>query len=310
MNQNELPTFRRWGEIILRWKRVSLLAVFVICVHIIGTHFLKRYYAVIEPCEQPCQDGITCSPLDFSFEISPAKIKLGQPVYLWYRARITNRSCRELAPISVNGFLDSTELRKSASSLWVTVTDPDGREIERLPLPQADGGIAWNYGVAVGVDFSSGGTIHPYQPNNERIRHLSESGVLKGSGYVTLSPGETFETVTPILRPYRIIATSVRDKDGGLGQGYRWDSVENPPAFPTPPEGFNLLDRFEFKKPGRYTIRAGFNGEIGIFPVFTRWENRHRWLDVLFWPTHPSGLDSKRRLVDLIAPSVVIEAVK
>lgn len=310
MTGNELPTFRRWGRKLLEWKRAIVIALLLIGAHYAGTNYLKGYYAVILPCEQPCQDAISCDPLEFTFEITPAKIKLGQPYYLWYRARLKNRSCREIAPISSSGFLDSEKLSRIASHLWVTVTSPDGREIERLPVPRPDGGISWDYGSSRGVDISTEGTIHPYQPDFERINRLIKSGELKEPGYVDLMPGDVFQTIAPVLQPYRIVATSVRTEDGGLAHGYRWVMVDNPPKFPTPPEGFNLLDRYEFKRPGRYIITAGFWDEFAVDPIFSRWDNRLRWLDFLFWPTRPSNLDSERRKVDLVAAPVVIEAIK
>lgn len=307
MIRNELPTFRKWGKKLLVWRRAIIIALLMLGIHRVGTNYFKQYYAVIVPCDQPCQDAISCDPLEFTFEITPTKIKLGQPYYLWYRARIKNRTCRKLSPIAVDGFLDSKDLRKIASHLWVTVTGPDGREVERLPVPRPDGGISWDYGSTRGVDISTEGTIHPYQPNFEQIRRLRKSAKLKEPGYVALMPGEAFETITPTLRPYRIVATSFRTEDGGIADGYRWVQAANPPKFPTPPEGFNILDRYTFTRPGRYAINAGYRDTMAIYPIFARWENRFRWLDLFFWPTYPSNWDSTKRDVDLSAPPVVIE---
>ncbi len=306
MTKENLPTFRKWGKKLFERRRAIVIALLIFGGHRVARNYLKEYYAVILPCDQPCQDAISCDPLEFTFEATPAKIKLGQPNYLWYRAQIKNRSCREVTVFSIDGFLDSKELRRIGSSLWVTVADPDGQEIERLPVPGPDGGISWDYGNAKGVAISTEGNIHPYQPNYERIKQLRESGKLKGSGYVDLEPGETFETITPVLRPYRIVAWSFRTEDGGMGDGYRWIQAENPPKFPTPPPGFNKLDRYKFIRPGRYSIAAGFHSEIVIYPIFTRWENRSQWLDWFFWGTYPSRLDSKHRDVDLVAQPVVI----
>lgn len=295
------------GVKIIARKRAIVIVLLILGVKHFGTNYLKEYYAVIQPCDQPCQDAISCDPIEFTFEASPAKIRLGQPYYLWYRAQVKNRSCREVTILSVNGFLDSKELRKIGSDLWVTVTGPDGREIERLPVPRPDGGISWDYAGAKGVEISTEGTIHPYQPNFGLIDHLRDSGKLKEPGYVNLNPGETFGTITPVLRPYRIVATSMRTEDGGIADGYRWVQVENPPKFPTPPEGFNILDRYKLTRPGRYSITGGFRGKIVIYPIFSRWEKRVAWLDLFFWGTYPSRLDTRDREVNLIAPPVTIE---
>lgn len=307
MTNKNLPTFRKWGKKLFERRRAIVIALLIIGSHRVARNYLKEYYAVILPCDQPCQDAVSCDPLEFTFEASPTKIRLGEPYYLWYRAQIKNRSCRKVAVFSIDGFLNSKELRKIAGGLWVTVTGPDGQEIERLPIPGPDGGISWDYGNTKGVSISTKGTIYPYQPNYERIKILRDAGRLKEPGYVNLEPGETFETITSVLRPYRIVAWSFRTEDGGMGDGYRWVQVEKPPRFPEPPAGSNFLDRYEFKKPGRYTISAGFVDKIKLSPVFARWENSSQWLGLIFWGTYPPSLDSKYHDVNLVAPPVVIE---
>lgn len=310
MTKENLPTFRKWGERLLSHKRAILIVLLILGGREVVCNYLKEYYSVILPCDQPCQDAISCDPLEFTFEASPTKIRLGQANYLWYRAQVKNRSCRQVTIFSVDGFLDSKELSQSARQLWVVVRDPDGREIERLAVPGPDGGISWDYGNAKGVAISTNGTIYPYQPNYERIKHLRDSGKLNGSGYVDLEPGESFETISPVLRPYRIVAWSFRTEDGGIGDGYRRVQVENPPKFPTPPEGFNILDRYSFTRPGRYSITAGYRSKIVIYPIFARWENRSAWLDWFFWGTYPSRLDSQNRDVSRVAPPVVVEVTR
>lgn len=310
MQSNKLPTFNKWGKKLLARKRAIIIVFLVLGAHSAIRSYLKDYYAVILPCDQPCQDGMNCDPLELSFEVTPTQIKLSQPSMLWYRTRITNRTCRRISPISVDGFLESTELREIGSALWVTVKDSSGREIERLPPAGPDGGISWDYGNNKGVDVSTMGTVYPYQPGFEAITRLRESGKLKDSGYVDLNPGETFETVTSVLRPYRILATSSRTEDGGIADGYRWVLAKNPPDFPLPPAGFIFLDRYKFNRPGRYFISAGFKAQINIYPVFKRWEDSSHWLDLIFWGTYPSGLDSKTREIKLVSPPVSIEVVR
>lgn len=306
MTQTGLPTFRRWGSHLLQWKRAIIIALLVV-VQRVGTNYLKEYYAVIEPCDQPCQDAISCDPLEFTFEVMPAKIVLGTPYYLWYRARLKNRSCRRLGSVYVKEFLDPENLRKSAMGLSVAVIGPDGREIDRLPPHRPDGGISWDYGTAKGVAISTEGTVYPYRPNYPLILQMLESKKFGGSYFVDLNPGETFETISPLLSPSRIVAWSFRTEDGGLGDGYRWVKVENPPKFSTPPEGFNLLDRYSFDRPGRYTIKAGFIDKIGVYPIFSRWEKSSHWLDLFFWGAYPSSLEFSEREIDLVAPPVTIE---
>ncbi|MBI2789409.1 MAG: hypothetical protein HYX59_12060 [Elusimicrobia bacterium] len=59
MTQTGLPTFRRWGKKLLEWKRAIVVASLLLGIHYAGTFYLKRYYAVIVPCDQPCQDGMS-----------------------------------------------------------------------------------------------------------------------------------------------------------------------------------------------------------------------------------------------------------
>lgn len=310
MRPDKLPIFTKWGEKMLARKRTIIVVLLVLVAHAAIRGYLKDYYAVIQPCDQPCQDGISCDPLELSFEVIPNNLRESNLESLWYRATIKNRSCREITPISVEGLLDSTELQEIAGPFSITIRDASGRELERLPPPGSDGGIAWDFGSAKGVDISTQGTIHPYQPNFELIKQLRDSGKLSKLNYVSLNPGESFESITSLLRPYRIVATSARTEDGGFAHGYRWVRVENPPEFPMPPKGFIFLDRYKFPRPGRYTVTASYRGEVSLYPIFKRWEDRSRWLDLIFWGTYPSRLNSKRRNVKVLAPAVSIEVVR
>lgn len=307
MKKDNLPTFRRWGAKLLERRRAIIIVLLILGCHSAVSRYLEQYYAVILPCDQPCQDAVSCDPLEFTFKVTPTKVKLGQPNFLWYRAQLKNQSCRRLRSVYVKEFLDSENLAKSTIGLWVAVTGPDGREVERLPPPRPDGGISWDYGGTKGVDISTQGTIHPYEPNFAFIVQLLNSEKFGGDYFVGLEPGEIFSTVSPILHPHRIVAASFRTEDGGIGDGYRRVHVENPPKYPEPPNGFNLLDRYAFDRPGRYTIKAGFIGKLSAYPVFTRWEQSSHWLDLFFWGTYPSSLDSKDIDVNLVAPPVVIE---
>jgi hypothetical protein len=307
MTTNKLPTFRTWGKKLLEWKRAIVIALLILSIHRIAAHYLKQYYAAVLTCDQPCQDALSCDPLEFTFEIKPTNSKLGTPSYLWYHAALKNRSCRRLRSVYVKEFLDSSELRKSVMGLWVTVTGPNGREIERLPAPGPDGGIAWDYGSSRGVQTSTKGTIHPYHPDFARILQLLDSPMFGGSYFISLMPGETFGTIPPVLQPYRLVATSSRSEDGGIGDGTARAPVENPPKFQVPPNGFNLLDRYALKHPGRYTINAGFLGELAVYPDFPRWHTRAPWIDWIFPGITPVTWVSEKHQVNLISPPVYIE---
>lgn len=310
MSKEKLPTFRRLGRTLLEHKRGIAIAFCIVIGYTILSMSLERYVSIIQPCDQPCQDAESCDPLDFTFEIAPAQIKIGRPSFIWYRARLKNRSCRRLEGITVTGFLDSQDLDKGTGSLRVTVTDPKGVEVERRPLPGPDGGISWDYGSSKGVSISTKGTIYPYQPDFKRIDALSSSQGIKGRAIIGLAPGDSFETFAPILRPYRIVATSIQEEDGGIGHGYRWVPVENPPSFPIPPEGFTLFDRYVFDRPGRYTIRATFVDEIYVYPIYSRWNTLPSWLKLFFRGAQPVSWISKMREVNLVAPPAVIEATR
>lgn len=306
MTKQNLPTFRKW-LMKLSDHRTAIIVVILLFGGLKILHeSLDRYFAVIQSCDQPCQDAVSCEPLELEFSVSPTQIKLKQSDFVWYRARLKNRSCRLLESVSVDGFIDSDELSEVGRHLWVSVQGPDGREVKRLPVPGPDGGIAWNYSGFKGISVATGGAIHPYQPNLEVLERIRRSNRHGTMNIVALAPGEAFETVAPVLRPYRIVASSVRRSDGGLTDGYRQVPVQNPPKFPTPPEGFNILDRYLFSQPGRYTIRAGFVDEIRLYPVYARWEKLPSWLQGLLWRVRPlSGGESRK--VALSAQPQVIE---
>ena len=309
MIKNELPTFRRWGKKLLEWRRAIIVALLILGVHRATAYCLERYYAVVLPCDQPCQDGADCDPFEFEFEIRPNKITLDQPSFIWYSARLKNRSCRRLKSIYVKGFLDSTDLTKSIMGLWVSVSGPDGREIERLRVPWPDGGIVWEHGGSQGKSISMEGTIYPYQPDYARMLKLRDEKKLDND-WIDLEPGEKFETITPLLRPYRKVMKSVRTEDGGFADGFGWVPVENPPKFPNPPEGFNLLDRYKFARAGRYTIKAGFTGKVSGYRVYSRWDNRSRAINLIFSGIMPALWESEEREVDLTATPVALEVVR
>lgn len=166
--------------------------------------------------------------------------------------------------------------------LWVAVTGPDGQEFERLPPPGPDGGIAWNYGASAGVSISTRGTIYPYQPDFELINQLYRSKRVSEYDSVDLKPGESFASIPFQLRPYRIVATSVNSGES-ITDGTARVNVENPPAFPLPPEGFSLLDRYPLSRAGTYKIRAGYRADLRIHPVFARWERMPSLLAAILW---------------------------
>jgi len=310
MTKENLPTFHKWGLKVLEHKRAIIIALLVFGGFKVLNASLSRYFSVIEPCDQPCQDAMSCDQLELTLEIAPTEIELGEPYYLWYRARLKNRSCRRLEGVSVAGFIDSEKLSKAESNLWVSVIGPDGQEVKRHPIPESDGGIAWDYGSTKGVALSTEGTIYPYQPNVKGIEQLWQSRKMGKWSFVSLAPGETLETITPILRPHRIAATSIRSEDGGIGHGYRRLPVENPPKFPSPPEGFNYLDRYSFDRPGTYTIRAGFTDEIYVYPIYSRWDSISPWLQSIFRTAQPALWKSKAREVNLVASPAIIEVTR
>lgn len=306
MRLDKLPTFRSWSKKLFAQKRAIIVILLIVGTHSAISKYLKEYYAVILPCNHPCQDALTCDPLEFSFEISPSTLKTGEKNNLWYRARLKNKSCSYLKSLYVPGFIDSKDLSKVGHGIWVTVAGPDGKEIERRPIPFPDGGISWNYGDKSGVDISTKGTIYPYQPNFELVEKLTAAKKLNDY-FLNLAPGETFESISPIVRPYRKVAWSFTSEDGGIGDGYRLIPVENPPKFPDPPAGFNILDRYEFKRPGRYTVTGGFDATLRVYPRFERYEARGAWVDFFFKGIHPAIWDSAEREFHFRAPPVVLE---
>lgn len=271
MTKTKLPTFRKWAGKFAGRSRAILAAVLVAACFAIAHESLRRYFAAPLACDQPCPDGVGCDPLSLNVEVKPTRIKVGAPHALWYRAELKNRSCRRLSGLNVGAFVDSKELLGKTGGLWVTVIGPDGREIERLPLPQPDGGIAWDYGSKQGHKIVPGGTIHPYRKDQAVYQEALRSGKLDANWHTALYPGESFTTIPAKLRPYRIVATS-SSKYGGISDGIAWVDADDAPSFPAPPEGFQTFDRYAFKRPGRYSFKFGYVAEPNFMTVHPHWE--------------------------------------
>lgn len=307
-----VPTFRKWSKIVRAYGGYILAALCLIGGFAIVREKANGYVSIVPPCDQPCQDATSCDPLDFSFEVVPQRIKASQKNSLWYRARITNRSCRRLEGIYVKEFLDSKNLTPSVMGLWVAVSGQMNRPIDREDPPGPDGGIAWNYAGNQGVNVSTQGTIYPYQPNFELIDQLYRSKRIDEFSFANLRPGDSFASVPFRLRPYRIVATSV-NSDAGITDGTARVNVNDPPSFPLPPEGFSLLDRYSFKQPGTYEIKAGYRANLRILPIFQHWERAPSWLKPILWklgvkPPH-IGKPNERE-VNLVAPPITITVIE
>ncbi len=271
MPKTKLPTFRKWAAKLVERRRALFAALFVTVCFAIAHESLRRYFAAPLDCDQPCREGVDCEPLSLSVEVKPAKIKAGAPHALWYRAELRNRTCQRLGGLNAGAFIDSKELLGKTSGLWITVTGPDGRELKRLPRPQADGGARWDFGSAQGQKTFPGGTIHPYREDEAVYQKALRSGKLSDNWFLHLDPGEAFATIPSKLRPYRIVATS-SSRGGGFSHGYAWVDADAAPSFPVPPVGFQAFDRYLFKHPGRYSVRFGYVAEPSFMTVNPHWE--------------------------------------
>ena len=312
MGNIKLPTFSRWGKKIYARKRGILIALLLWICFLAYRESVRRYFSVPLSCDQPCPAMSGCEPLSLTLEIAPSKLKLGESPNLWYRAKLTNRTCMHLSVINAEGFVDSSDLRNVGphAGLWLSVIGPDGKEVTRNPKPGPDGGIAWSYEGSKGVDVSTLGVIHPYQPNFVAIDRLRALKKLSDSYFADLEPGESFVTIEPVVRPYRIVATSFRTDDGGFADGFGKVAVENPPNFPIPPKEFNVLDRYVFSRPGRYRVRAGYRTGLLSSKVYPHWEKHPLWMDF-----SGVGLDSKdwhveNQKVEVVADEVIVEVVR
>lgn len=271
MTKTKLPTFRKWAARLAERRRALFAAVLVAASISIAHESLRRYFAAPLACDQPCKNGVDCEPLSLNVEIKPKRVKAGAPHSLWYRVELKNRSCRRLGVLNAQAFVDSKTLFWKSGGLWVTVTGPDGRELKQLPLPRPDGGARWDFGSAQGQKIFPGGVIHPYRKDDAAYQQALRSGKLDGNWFLELDPGEAFATIPSKLHPYRIVATS-SSRGGGFGHGFAWVDVDDAPPFPSPPQGFQIFDRYAFNRPGRYSIKFGYDAEPAFETVNPHWE--------------------------------------
>jgi hypothetical protein len=311
MKKTKLPTFSKWADNLTKHKRAIRAVLLVAVCAAVAHESLRRYLAAPPVCDQPCPEGLGCDPLSLSVKVKPTRIKAGEPHALWYRAELKNRSCRRLSVLRAHAFVDSKELSSShlRRGLWVSVTGPDGHEIKQLPLPQADGGARWDFGSAQGQKIFPEGMIHPYRSDEESYQEARRSGKLDEHWYIELKPEESFATIPSQLRPYRIVAAS-SNKYGGFSHGYAWVDADDAPPFPKPPEGFQAFDRYSFNRPGRYSIKFGYDAEPAFEDVRPHWESLPKpvqhWLAKLgLRPDYSIKLDAAK--VRLEAPPQIIE---
>ncbi|MBI2788810.1 MAG: hypothetical protein HYX59_09025 [Elusimicrobia bacterium] len=298
MTTTKLPTFSKWADHIAKRKRAILAVLFIVVCVAVARESLRRYLAAPPACDQPCPEGLGCDPLSLNVEVKPTRIKAGEPHALWYRAELKNRTCRRLSVLNAKAFVDSEKLFRKSGGLWVSVTGPDGHEIKQLPLPQPDGGARWDFGSAQGQKIFPEGTIHPYRSDEQSYQEARRSGKLDEDWYIVLHPGESFATIPSQLRPYRIVAAS-SNRSGGFSHGYAWVDADDAPPFPKPPEGFQAFDRYSFDRPGRYSIKFGYDAEPSFMTVKPRWESLPKpvqhWLAKLgLWPDYDLKLDAAK----------------
>lgn len=273
---------------------------------------LKRYFAGVVSCESPCSDAVTCDPLRLKFELVPKTVSMKHPQQLWYRAELVNQSCRRLEGLNIEGFLDSKVLDNPNSGLSVSIVDKHGDSIKRQPFPRPDGGIAWNYGNTHGVSISKKGTIYPYRADSDALNRLRVSKSMGELPYTSLRPGESISNVPFRLRPYRIVALSASDGDG-MTDGVAHEDATDSPAFPPPPEGFALLDRFTFDRQGQYMVKARYSAKVRIYSVYSRWERVSTWITpflVLIGVRPENRWQAQEREITVTAPPIMLEILR
>jgi len=312
MNKTKLPTFRKWAARLAERKRGLLCLVGIAASLALAHEALRRYFATPLECNQPCRDGLNCEPLSLSVEVKPKRIKVGVPHSLWYRVELKNRSCQRVSVLDAGAFIDSQKLLLKTSGLWVSVTGPDGRELERLPYPRADGGMAWDYGTTKGRKTFGEGTIHPYRMDEYFYQRARRAGRLSDDWYTALDPGESFVTIPSKLGPYRIVATS-STKYGAISHGSAWVDTDDAPSFPSPPADFQSFDRYSFNRPGKYVLRVGFVAKPSFETGHPYWEalskSAQRWFE-MFRLRPKYGIRLNATKVSIETPPHVIEVVR
>lgn len=305
----EMPTLKEWKARKGRKRRLAGALLAFVVVYALLCAALKPYFAAPNDCGQPCPEGRGCSPLGFTFQALPARKIPGISEGIWYKAEITNRSCLELWRVHIDSFYSSdANLSYKGLGIWIKVFDHNGKEIPRSIRQTPDGGMAWDFGSAKGSQAFQKGTIHPYQNDRKYVGRLLAEGWKTEDGATTIMPGKSFGTVPSVVAPYRVVSTSVKLPDGGIADGTGLMDVENPAAYPAPPQGFRWLEGYSLH-PGRYTVRSGFSSSFLASPIHPRWERMPNWLKFALEPARPRAIIEQPE-VDLTASDVMIEVTK
>lgn len=237
---------------------LSTVALLILTAALAASRWALRYRA---PCTQACQnlgkepvpgrapkDSRTyapkCAPLELELELAEPKTRIHRGYTLWYRIRLTNVSCYELGVISAMPFVES----KPYDELKLLVLDPAGQEVK-------------DRRYSMGPEY---GEIIPFTDDPAAFKRFLTDSDLKmdSNGFVTLPPGKSMTTAASILQPHTRQLATVR------GEGWVGSAFQRVPAsargIPAPPAGYRILDLYELKKPGRYTIRAIYD-HPGVF---------------------------------------------
>ena len=209
-------------------------------------------------CDMPCKwvykKGFdSCDPLKAAIDIKTSTEPSGHGVAVWYRATVTNQSCRILRFNSEFYEWNPTWKYNTLSS--IVVLDQDGRP---APRPHSDG-------ERIGISNPSATVedrIDPYHydPTAVASAIVREKSPVDGDStlsFLRLLPGQSISASPSVLDPTREEIVEVKSAGySGTALTHKKVPMAHPERrFSTPPSGYRRLQEFDLKKPGRYTAQ-------------------------------------------------------
>jgi len=271
------------------------------------------------PCRQPCKDlgdkfdpetagELTptylpqCNPLGLSLELEKPTAKTGTHFTLWYRAKLKNTCCQKVEARLGFFLYGSDRFDDVRFKIW----GPDGKLIE----PD--------------VWFPYDSDVLPYKVDSNANPRL-----LKGTDdeTYTMLPGEEIPTNPAVLSPsfynrpghgidamteeypepeYRATFEKLtRKRDNRLQREVEKMHPRKPPP------GFRVLDRFEFKKPGKYKIQASFTAHVFVY-LPSPWRDSlpkffSTALEIFMGWTGDSSVYALPKIYDVSAESAILD---
>lgn len=272
-----------------------LLSVFLIVLAARGALFYSSR------CSQPCRElkiisstvgkgkelinHPSCLPVELQLELYKNEARARKDYTLWYRLSLKNISCAA-AFIDPKSFIKDIQISDawSRKGVYFQIWDPDGSEIK----PSANVHFSKDYYPL--IPYVVDENAYPDVLRNIQEQCLAEkerifdtdvvpSGQRCENEHFALASGQSIQTTPSKLQPreYSWLRSDVAPESKLEARLNQLEDLRIKKALkqfnpPMPPPSYRVLDFYQFKKEGIYSIRAVWDQEIHARPMYPLYE--------------------------------------